>query len=154
KLATGGVGTVYQAVQLSLNRTVAVKLFQHTGKADDELLIRFNQEARVLAQFSCANIVQILAAGTIPEQEGGVLGWMAMEYLAGGDLARWQRQHGCPPAPVACRWFCQALEGLHYAHRQGILHRDLKPHNLLLTGDGDLKVSDFGLLKQAQRPTA
>ncbi|HXG11129.1 MAG TPA: serine/threonine-protein kinase [Gemmataceae bacterium] len=150
KLAAGGVGTVYEATQLSLNRKVAVKLFQHSGKADDDMLLRFNQEARVLAQFSCAYIVQILAAGTIPGEDGGVLAWMAMEYLAGGDLARWQRENGSPPPALACRWFRQALEGLHYAHRRGVLHRDLKPHNLLLTSDGHLKVSDFGLLKRAQ----
>jgi serine/threonine protein kinase len=98
--------------------------------------------------------VPILAAGTISELEGGVVGWMAMEYLAGGDLAHWQKQNGCPPASLARRWFRQALEGLQYAHRHGILHRDIKPHNMLLTSDGDIKVSDFGLLKQSQRVNA
>src|SRR5204863_400078 len=84
------------------------------------------------------------------ERGGGVLGWMAMEYMAGGDLAHWQRQHGSPPVELATRWFREALEGLHYAHRRSILHRDLKPHNLLLSAEGTLKVSDFGLLKQAE----
>jgi hypothetical protein len=150
KLASGGMGDVYLAAQLSLNRTAAVKLFHHEGSADDELLARFTQEAVVLAQFSCGHIVQILAAGTVPERAGGALGWMAMEYMAGGDLARWHKQYGCPPPALAARWFREALEGLHYAHRRFILHRDLKPHNLLLTAEGTLKVGDFGLLKQAQ----
>ena len=73
-----------------------------------------------------------------------------MEYLAGGDLGSWIERHGAPPPEHAVRWFRQALEGLHYAHRRGVLHRDLKPHNLLLNDDGDVKVSDFGLLKQVQ----
>jgi hypothetical protein len=154
KLATGGMSEVYLATQLSLNRTVAVKLFRHEGTGSDELLARLNQEALVLAQFSCAQIVQILAAGTTPEPSGRILGWMAMEYMAGGDLGRWLQQQGPPSAELGLRWFRQALQGLHYAHRHAILHRDLKPHNLLLSSEGHLKVSDFGLLKQAPQPTS
>ena len=154
KLAVGGMSEVYLGAQISLNRTVAVKLFHHDGEADDELLARFNQEAQVLAQFNCAHIVQILAAGTVIERVRGVLGWMAMEHMAGGDLARWQQQYGNPPMELACLWFRHALEGLHYAHKRGILHRDLKPHNLLLTGDGHVKITDFGLLKHAERNDA
>src|SRR5205823_5037027 len=62
------------------------------------------------------------------------------------------RQHGPVPAELALRWLRQSLEGLHYAHQRSILHRDLKPHNLLLTAEGHLKVSDFGLLKEADAP--
>jgi serine/threonine protein kinase len=108
----------------------------------------------VLGQFSCAYIVQVLAAGTVPGQDTGIVGWMAMEYMAGGDLAHWLNQHGVPPVEVGTRWFRQALEGLQYAHRRAVLHRDLKPHNLLLTAEGDVKVSDFGLLKLVQRTPA
>jgi serine/threonine-protein kinase len=154
KLATGGMSEVYLATQMSLNRTVAVKVFRHEGAAGDELLARLNQEALVLAQFSCAHIVQILAAGTTSEPSGRPLGWMAMEYMAGGDLGHWLQQQGPPAAELGLRWFHQALEGLHYAHRHAILHRDLKPHNLLLGAEGHLKVSDFGLLKQAPQPTS
>jgi hypothetical protein len=153
KLATGGMSEVYLATQLSLNRTVAVKVFRHEGAGGDELLARLNQEALVLAQFSCAHIVQILAAGTTAEPTGRPLGWMAMEYMSGGDLGRWLQQQGPPPIELGLSWFRQALEGLHYAHRHAILHRDLKPHNLLLGAEGQLKVSDFGLLKQAPLPS-
>jgi hypothetical protein len=151
KLASGGICEVYQAAQLSLNRTVAVKLFHHEGQADADLFARFNQEAVVLAQFSCPHIVQILAAGTATGPGGGTLGWMAMEYMAGGDLARYLQHQGPPLIEVGLCWFRDALEGLAYAHRHGVLHRDVKPHNLLLTGDGAVKVSDFGLLKQVQQ---
>ncbi|HEV3256847.1 MAG TPA: protein kinase [Gemmataceae bacterium] len=150
KLALGGMSEVYLATQISLSRTVAVKLIRHEADPDDDMLARFTKEALVLGQFNCPQIVQIFAAGTLPARGGKVLGWMAMEYMAGGDLARWQRQHGCPPVEMGTRWFREALEGLHYAHRHSVLHRDLKPHNLLLTEEGHLKVSDFGLLKQAQ----
>jgi serine/threonine-protein kinase len=154
KLAVGGMSEVHLATQTSLNRTVAVKLIRHEASADDDLLARFCQEGLILAQFNCPYIVQILAAGTIPGKVSGMIGWMAMEYMAGGDLARWQRQHGAAPVDLAARWFREALEGLQYAHRHDILHRDLKPHNLLLTAEGHLKVSDFGLLKQAREPEA
>jgi RNA polymerase sigma factor (sigma-70 family) len=152
KVASGGTCEVYQATQVSLARTVAVKLFHQGEPGDAELFARFNQEAMVLARFSSPQIVQILAAGTAPGPAGGSLGWMAMEYMAGGDLALYVQQQGPPLIEVGVRWFCDALEGLHYAHRHGVLHRDLKPHNLLLTEDGAVKVSDFGLLKQLQQP--
>jgi serine/threonine-protein kinase len=151
KLASGGICEVYQASQLSLNRTVAVKLFHHEGSADADLFARFNQEAVVLAQFSCPQIVQILAAGTAAGPAGGTLGWMAMEYMAGGDLARYLQQQGPPLIEVGLRWLRDALEGLAYAHRHGVLHRDIKPHNLLLTSEAAVKVSDVGLLKQVQQ---
>lgn len=150
KLAVGGMSEVYLATQASLNRTVAVKLVRHQHVPDDDLLTRFYQEGIVVGQFSCPHIVHIFAAGAVPGR-AGKLGWLAMEYMAGGDLARWQRQHGTPPADLATRWLREALEGLLYAHRRNILHRDVKPHNLLLTADGHVKVSDFGLLKQVER---
>jgi hypothetical protein len=154
KLASGGMSEVYLATQLSLSRTVAIKVFKHEAAGDEDLLSRFYQEGTVLGQFNCPYIVQILAAGSIPARTGGGAGWMAMEYVGGGDLARWQQQHGTPSVELATRWFREALEGLHYAHRHAILHRDLKPHNLLLTSEGHLKVSDFGLLKQIQQPAS
>ncbi len=151
KLMAGGMSEVHLATQLSLNRTVAVKLIRHEGQADDATLARFSREATVLGQFNSPYIVPVLAAGTMPEHCGGVVGWMAMEYLAGGDLAQWLVKHGLPAVELATRWFRQSLEGLHYAHRRNVLHRDIKPHNLLLTAEADVKLSDFGLLKRIQR---
>jgi predicted amino acid-binding ACT domain protein len=148
KLAAGGMGDVYLAHQISLGRTVAVKLLRHGGTADDELLARFVRESVVLGKFTCPHIVAVLAAGGLPGPTGGAVAWMAMEYLVGGDLGRWLDANGTPPVDLASRWFRQSLEGLVYAHRRNVLHRDLKPHNLLLTAEGNVKISDFGLLKE------
>lgn len=146
RLARGGMSEVYLATQLSLDRTVAVKIARQEGGPDDELSARFTREAMVLAQFQSPYIVPVLATGTIPSGTG-VLGWIAMEYQAGGDLARYVARHGPAPIDLGLRWFRQALDGLHYAHHNGVLHRDVKPHNLLLTAEGNVKLGDFGLFK-------
>lgn len=148
KIGSGGMGEVYIASQISLNRTVAVKLMRPEASSDLDLTSRFQREAAVLAQFNCPQIVQVLAAGTVPSTSERTIAWTAMEFLAGGDLAHWLRRHGPPDCSFAVRWLRQALEGLLYAHQRNVLHRDLKPHNLLLTADGNIKVGDFGLLKR------
>jgi hypothetical protein len=146
RLARGGMSEVYLATQLSLDRTVAVKIARQEGGPDDELSARFTREAMVLAQFQSPYIVPVLATGTIPSG-AGVLAWIAMEYQAGGDLARYVAHHGPAPLELGLRWFRQALDGLRYAHHNGVLHRDLKPHNLLLTVESNVKLGDFGLFK-------
>jgi hypothetical protein len=150
RLAFGGMSEIYLATQLSLDRTVAVKIARQESPPDSDLAARFAREAVVLAQFTCPYIVPVLAAGTVPSG-AGVLGWIAMEYEAGGDLARWLDQQGPPALELGLRWFRQALEALRYAHRNAVLHRDLKPHNLLLTADGNVKVGDFGLFKRVRQ---
>ena len=109
KLASGGMSEVYLATQLSLKRVVAVKLFRHEGPASDEYLVRFNRESVTLGQFSCPSIVQVLAAGDVADGPDQSLNWMAMEYLAGGDLGGWIERHGrrrrnTPSAGSARRW--------------------------------------------------
>jgi serine/threonine-protein kinase len=147
KLATGGMSEVYLATQLSLERKAAVKVVSGEAISANDLVGRFTEEARVVGGFTCPYIVPVLAFGTAPLANGTPLRWMAMEYMPSGDLADWLQRHGTPPMDLCVRWLSQALQGLSYAHRHGILHRDLKPHNLLLTADGDLKVTDFGLFK-------
>jgi hypothetical protein len=153
RLASGGMSEIYLATQLSLNRTVALKIAREESSPDSEVAARFAREAVVLAQFTCPYIVPVLAAGSEPSG-AGVLGWIAMEYEAGGDLSRWLEQQGPPALELGLRWFRQALEALRYAHRNAVLHRDLKPHNLLLSADGNVKVGDFGLFKRVRAEDA
>jgi hypothetical protein len=149
KLATGGMSEVYLATQVSLGRKVAVKIVSSPAVANDPVLARFQKEAQVLGSFMCPQIVQVLASGTTTAANGSMIRWLAMEYLPNGDLAGWVRRHSPPSAELGAAWLYESLLGLNYAHQQGIVHRDLKPHNLLLTADGHVKISDFGLLKES-----
>ena len=150
RLATGAMSEVYLATQLGLQRKVAVKVVTGDAASASELAARFTRETQVLAGFTSPYVVQVLAAGTAPLANGSTLRWLAMEYLPHGDIGGHVKRHGPPAVELAVRWFQQALQGLHYAHRHGILHRDLKPQNLLLTADGDVKLCDFGLMKRAR----
>jgi serine/threonine protein kinase len=150
KIASGGMSEVYLATQLSLKRSSAVKIMTCPAVASPEMLARFNKEATVLGSFTSPHIVQVLASGAAPTANGSVLRWLALEYMPKGDLANWIKRNGPPSAELGTRWLDQALHGLHYAHQRAVLHRDIKPHNLLLTADRDLKISDFGLMKQAR----
>jgi len=150
KLATGGMSEVYLASQISLRRKAAVKVVSFEASASKDLESRFAKEGMVLGSFNSPYIVPVYASGTAPAANGSVLRWLAMEYLPNGDLATWIRRQGPPSISLGVRWLLQSLQGLHYAHQHAIVHRDLKPHNLLLTADLDIKISDFGLLKQAR----
>lgn len=149
KIATGGMSEVYMAKQVSLDRKAAVKVVSSPSVASDPTLARFQKEVTVLGSFTSPHIVQVLASGTASAADGSVLRWLAMEYLPNGDLAAWVRKNGPPDSDLGAAWFYESLLGLQYAHQHGIVHRDLKPHNLLLTADGNVKISDFGLLKDS-----
>lgn len=153
KLATGGMSEVYLATQVSLARKAAVKIVSTPSTISDPVLARLAKEATVLGSFTSPHIVQVLASGTADAPDGSTLHWLAMEYMPNGDLASWVQRRGAPPDSLGAAWLLDCLSGLLYAHQRGIVHRDLKPHNLLLTADGDVKISDFGLLKEA-RPRA
>src|SRR5205085_2218619 len=107
--------------------------------ADAEAVRRFHREARSAAQLSHANLATIYDA----DEVGGVH-FLAMEYVAGIDLARIVRRDGALPAGQACEYVRQAALGLHHAHEKGFVHRDVKPANILLAG-GRIRVVDLGL---------
>jgi len=146
-LGRGGMGTVYEAFQETLEREVALKVLSPTYSADVTMRERFRIEARATASLHHEHIVPIYDFG----EAGGVL-FFAMEKVAGVSLDKHiaaARRHGkraMDPREAAAR-FAGVAEALHHAHRRGILHRDVKPGNLLVGPDGTIALADFGLSK-------
>jgi hypothetical protein len=148
EIGRGGMGVVYEAEQVSLRRTVALKILKYGALADETVLLRFQREAETVAQLHHTNIVPIHAVGT----EGGIH-YFAMQYIDGRSLAdrlAEARAHGKVLAATdVADWGRQAAEALAYAHRRGVIHRDIKPSNLLLDASGILWLTDFGLAKRS-----
>jgi serine/threonine-protein kinase len=143
-LGRGGMGVVYKAKHLKLKRTVALKMVLAGGHASEGDLARFYIEAEAVAQLQHPNIVQVFE---ISEQSG--LPFFALEYVEGGSLSK--KLDGRPQPPSEAARMVQTLaEAMGYAHLHGIIHRDLKPANILLTSDGQPKITDFGLAKRLE----
>ncbi len=142
-LARGGMGVVYLAHDPGLRRKVAIKLMLKDQMGDEDAARRFQREARASAALSHANIASVFLVGT----DGDGSPFMAMEFLSGGSLLDLIRKRTPVTFSQSADFMAQAAEGLRAAHKQGIIHRDIKPGNLMLTGDGSLKVVDFGLAK-------
>ena len=141
KLGKGGMGIVYLARDTQLPREVAIKLLLPSFQFDKHVLSRFRREAEAIAGLNHANIVQIFDA-TESEDFGY---FIAMEYVAGGSLDDLLKAKGRMELPRAKEIATAILRALSYAHKQRVVHRDLKPTNVLLTADGTPKVVDFGL---------
>jgi serine/threonine protein kinase len=140
----GGMGVVYRATDLALNRPVAVKLIAPSMAGDDAFRKRFKTEARVAASLDHPNVVPIFHAG---EHEGAL--YLAMRYVEGRDLATEIKEEGRLEAPRAAEIVGQVACALGAAHSSGLVHRDVKPGNVLLTREGHAYLSDFGLTKRA-----
>jgi WD40 repeat protein/serine/threonine protein kinase len=141
ELGRGGMGVVYRARQVLLNRPCVLKMILAGAHADAESVVRFLAEAEVVARLQHPNIVQIHHIG----QADG-LPYFELEYLDGGSLDR--RLDGTPwPARRAAELVGALARGVAQAHHQGVIHRDLKPGNVLLSADGTPKIADFGLAK-------
>src|SRR5271157_4063024 len=142
RLGSGGMAEVYLAEDQLLGRQVAVKVLHHHFAEDQEFVERFRREASSAAALSHPNIVGIFDRG---EWNGTY--YIAMEYVAGRSLKSIVREQG-PLAPVtAIDIVVQILRGARFAHKRGVVHRDLKPHNVILDEEGRARVTDFGIAR-------
>jgi serine/threonine-protein kinase len=143
RLGEGGMGQVFRARHLRLDRIDALKVIRPEHVASPHAHARFLREARAAARLSHPNIVRVYDAG----ESGGTL-FLAMEYLPGIDLARLVQAAGPLPPGEACDYLRQAALGLQHAHERGLVHRDVKPANLLLAEEqGTIKILDMGLAR-------
>src|ERR687890_1251437 len=140
---------VYLAHDDTLDRDVALKVMSSRYAGDEEFVERFKREAQSAAALSHPNIVSIFDRG---ESEDGTY-YIAMEYLPGGTLKNRILKRGALPARTAAAVALQMAEALRAAHERDVIHRDIKPHNILITGLGDVKVTDFGIARAAASST-
>ncbi len=128
RLGEGGMGMVYKARHQHMQRVVALKVIRKEKLANPEAVARFYKEVEAAARLHHPNIVLAYDAG-----QAGNTHYLSMEYVEGVDLARLVREQGPLPVPQACEYVRQAALGLQHAHEKGLVHRDIKPHNLLVS---------------------
>ena len=142
RIAAGGMGEVYRARDAVLERPVAIKVLHRSLAGDAGFIERFRREARAAANLNHQNIVAVHDWGSVD----GIY-YMVMEYVAGLSVREIVNAEGLLAPAQAADVLEQTLAALQHAHRQGIVHRDVKPENLMVTGDGIVKVADFGLAR-------
>lgn len=149
RIADGGMSTVYKALHVTLERPVALKVL-HPQLASDEVFVeRFAREARASARLSHPHVVSVLDHG-----RHGRLTYLVMEYIEGRTLRDVIRSEGALTPRVAISYLAPALDGLAAAHEAGLIHRDVKPENVLISREGAVKIGDFGLARQATAQTS
>jgi serine/threonine-protein kinase len=152
RLGSGGMSNVYKATDRILERTVAVKILAEHLSDDERFVARFRREALAVARLIHPNIVQVYDSGVDDGRH-----YIVMEYVSGRSGAQILQRHGPVDAETAAEIGIQACSGLDYAHRRGIIHRDVKPGNLMITGGpvggGDLvvKLTDFGIARAIEQ---
>ncbi|HEY7793968.1 MAG TPA: Stk1 family PASTA domain-containing Ser/Thr kinase [Gaiellaceae bacterium] len=142
KLGSGGMANVYLAHDQELGRRVAIKILDDRHARDAQFIERFRREAQHAAGLSHPNIVSVYDRG---EAEGTY--YIAMEYVEGRTLKELLLARGPSPLGIAVDYTRQILSALRFAHRNGIVHRDIKPHNVIVDGEGRVKVMDFGIAR-------
>ncbi len=140
KLGRGGMATVYKAHELSLNRVVALKVLSNQLAVDKEYIRRFQREAQSAAQLNHPNIVQVFSIG----EEKGIF-YFAMEYIKGTSLADIKKEIGVFMPEKAVNIIKQVADALGHAHEAGLVHRDVKPSNIMIDAQNRAKVTDFGI---------
>ncbi len=148
ELGRGGMAAVFLGRDLALNRRVAIKVMAPGLMLGEGMVERFRQEAITIANLTHAHIVSIYAVRQLDD-----LHFFVMQFVAGQALDTVLRTHGRLSVPVVRAILFQVGSALAYAHRRGVVHRDIKPGNILMSGDGDALVTDFGIAKVAEGPT-
>jgi len=148
RIARGGMATVYEALDTRLDRTVALKMMSAALAEDPDFVTRFRREARAAAQLSHPHVVAVFDQG-----EAAGLPYLAMEYVPGRTLRDVLRDYGALTPEQALTILDPVLEALIAAHDAGFVHRDIKPENILISDDGRVKVTDFGLARAVSNTT-
>ncbi len=148
QIGMGGMAIVYRAVDLRTGHNVAVKVLRPEYNEDREFISRFQREAEAASKMTHHNIVNLLDVGMDGENR-----YLVMEYVQGKTLKGVIQERGRLSAPLACQIAIRILSALEHAHRNGIIHRDIKPQNILVHEDGHIKVADFGIARIADSAT-
>ena len=141
-IATGGMSRVYRGVDLRLDRPVALKIMDSRYAGDNQFLTRFQREARAVARLKDPGLVAVYDQGI-----DGQYPFLVMELIDGGTLRELLVERGPMPPHAVAAVLGPVLGGLAVAHREGLVHRDVKPENVLISDDGDVKIADFGLVR-------
>ncbi|MEV1333058.1 protein kinase [Micromonospora costi] len=149
RVATGGMGAVWRCTDLFLEREVAVKVLLPTLVADQEFTTRFRAEARMLAALRHPGVVAVHDVGQTTLADGSRVDYLVMEYVEGEPLVAWLGRAGRLDAASTMSVVAQAADALHAAHLAGIVHRDVKPGNLLVKPDGRVVLVDFGIARSS-----
>ncbi|MBL7039478.1 MAG: protein kinase [Pirellulaceae bacterium] len=140
QIGRGGMGDVYQAEHRLMQRTVALKVISQSLIGNPQAVERFRREVQTAASLSHPNIVSAFDA-----EQAGSVHYLVMEFVEGTNLAEMVKEQGPLAVDDAWEFIRQAVAGLQHAHERGMIHRDIKPHNLMLATDGTVKILDFGL---------
>jgi eukaryotic-like serine/threonine-protein kinase len=148
RVGGGGMAIVYKAKDLVLNRQVAVKVLRSQFGTDEDFVTRFRREAQAVASLSHPNVVGVYDVG-----QDGDTHFMVMEYVEGSTLKDLINRHGALPVEEAVRIAAEICDALDHAHQNQIIHRDIKPHNILIGKNGRVKVTDFGIARAVTSTT-
>ncbi len=140
KLGSGGTSIVYRGLDTLLGRMVTIKILREEYASNEDFVRRFRREAQAVASLSHGNIVSVYDVGYEENMH-----YIVMEFVEGESLKEYIKRKGALEINEACNIITQILQGIQYAHEHGIIHRDIKPHNILLGVDGRAKVTDFGI---------
>lgn len=148
KVGSGGMAEVFRAFDLEKQRVVAVKALKQEYCSDPQYLRRFTREAQAMLNLSHKNIVNLYDVGN-----DGDIHYLVLEYVDGCTLRDYMDKHGALKPNVAVKVICEVLDGLIHAHEHGLIHRDVKPQNVMISSKNEIKLADFGIAKFADSAT-